>query len=412
MREEIIKNIDNPGHLEKLYRENKRTFKKEFNFIYPDIQENKAAQFWNERVNYEDEEITWDKSELIFILVACFIAGLIAKIPDFAALDQEYFYQRNIAFIIFPMLSAYFAWKQKLPAKKLLFISAVFLVAGIYMNLLPDNNSDTLLLACIHLPLFLWAVLGYTFVGDNPGSLPKRLDFLRYNGDLAVMTAIICIAGGILTVVTFGLFKLIDLHIEDFYAKYILLWGLPSAPIIGTYLVRTNPQLVNRVSPVIARLFTPVVLVTLISYLIAVVVTGKDPYNDREFLLIFNLLLVGVMAIIFFSVAEISKSSKGKISSLLLFTLSVVTVFVNGIALSAIVFRISEWGITPNRLAVSGGNILMLTNLLIVTYRLYKTLRDDNEVEKVENGIASFLPVYFFWTFLVTFLFPVIFSFR
>ncbi|MEX2568811.1 MAG: hypothetical protein WD431_22910, partial [Cyclobacteriaceae bacterium] len=38
-----------------------------------------------------------------------------------------------------------------------------------------------------------------------------------------------------------------------------------------------------------------------------------------------------------------------------LLLLSAVTIIVNGITLSAILFRISEWGITPNRAAVLGG---------------------------------------------------------
>jgi hypothetical protein len=176
--------------------------------------------------------------------------------------------------------------------------------------------------------------------------------------------------------------------------------------------VRTNPQLVNKISPVIAKLFTPLVLLTLIAYLVAVIITRKDPYNDREFLLIFNILLIVVMAIIFFSIAETQKNSENKISSVLLFALSIITVIVNGIALSAIAFRISEWGITPNRLAVLGGNILMLINLLIATYRLYKTIKDGNEIEKVENSIASFLPIYCLWTLVVTFILPVVFNFR
>ena len=162
----------------------------------------------------------------------------------------------------------------------------------------------------------------------------------------------------------------------------------------------------------IAKVFTPLVLVTLVVYLIALIFTGKDPYNDREFLLIFNALLIGVMAIIFFSVAETSKNADSKIGTILLLGLSIVTVIVNGIALSAILFRISEWGLTPNRLAVLGGNILILANLLIVTYRLFKTIKDKNEIEKVENSIASFLPIYCLWTIFVTFIVPVLFNFK
>jgi hypothetical protein len=414
MKEEIINNLDNPRQLEKLYRDNKATFKREFNLIFPDIKETPTAQIWNERLNFENEEISWGSSnELTFVIVASFIAVLIAKIPDFTSIKADFFYPRNIVFIIFPLLIAYFSWRQNIQPKKLFIILVVIVASVFYINILPDNTkSDTLILACIHLPLFLWAVLGFTFVGDNLKNYQKRLDFIRYNGDLVVMTTIILIAGAIMTGITLGLFALIKLEIYDFYFNYIVVWGLAASPIVGTYLVQTNPQLVNKVSPVIAKIFTPLVLLTLIIYLLAVIGTGKDPYNDRDFLMIFNILLIGVMAIILFSIAETSKNLESKIGTWLLLGLAIVTVIVNGIALSAILFRISEWGITPNRLAVLGGNILILTNLFIVTYRLFKTIKDSNEKDNIEKSIATFLPIYSIWTIIVTFIFPIIFSFK
>jgi hypothetical protein len=60
------------------------------------------------------------------------------------------------------------------------------------------------------------------------------------------------------------------------------------------------------------------------------------------------------MALILFSVTETCKTTKNKAGAAILFLLSAVTVIVNGIALSDILFRISEWGITPNWLAVLG----------------------------------------------------------
>ena len=59
MRNEIVNNIDNPAQLEKLYRANKPIFKREFNLIFPDIQETTTAQIWKERLNFESEEISW-----------------------------------------------------------------------------------------------------------------------------------------------------------------------------------------------------------------------------------------------------------------------------------------------------------------------------------------------------------------
>lgn len=413
MKEEIINNIDNPKQLEKLYRDNKTTFKREFNNIYPTIRETAAAQIWNERLNFEEEKIYWGTSkELLFVIISAFIAALIAKTPEIAKVDPEYFYSRNIAFIVFPLLSAYFAWKQKLQMKQIIAVFILFLISAVYINNLPNNiESDTLVLACVHMPLFLWSVFGFTFVG-NLSNHNKRLDFLRYNGDLVVMTAIILIAGGLMTGITIGLFSLIKINIEDFYVQYIVIGGLAATPIIATFLVQANPQLVNKVSPVIAKVFSPLVLITLVVYLTAIIYFGKDPYNDREFLLIFNVLLIGVMALVLFSIAETSKNSDSKFGIMILLGLSMVTIVINGIALSAIIFRISEWGITPNRLAVLGGNILILTNLLGVTFRLFRTIKDRNEITKVEGSIAFFLPFYSVWTLLVTFVFPILFGFK
>jgi hypothetical protein len=74
---------------------------------------------------------------------------------------EEFFYQRNFAFIVFPLLAAYFAWKQNVSTKKITVASIAILVSVLYINFLPNNNqSDTLILACLHLPLFFMGCLG------------------------------------------------------------------------------------------------------------------------------------------------------------------------------------------------------------------------------------------------------------
>jgi len=413
-RLDILSNIDNPKLLEKLYRDNKADFKTAFNLLYPELKDHKLANYWHERLNYESAEISWgSKTELTFVIIASLVAGLIAKFPAIFTITDDFFYPRNIGFIIFPILTIYFAWKNKLSTMKILIAGVAFLIALLFINLLPDDKkSDTLILSCIHLPLFLWSVLGFSYVGNDIKSYPKRLGFLRYNGDLVIMTTLILIAGGILTGITIGLFSAIGFNIEKFYTEYVVVIGLAAAPIIGTYITQTNPQLVNKVSPVIAKIFSPLVLITLVVYLPAILFSGKDPYNDREFLMVFNFLLIGVMAIILFSVAETFKKTENRTGSFILIALSIVTVIVNGIALSAILFRISAWGITPNRLAVLGGNILILTNLLIVTFKLIKNFFKKGDIKEVENSIALFLPVYILWTIVVTFIFPLLFHFK
>ena len=414
MENEIRMHLHDPRLLEKMYRANKLLFKRAFSTLYPEIKGNTLADYWNERLNYEADEINWGtRGELLFVIMAAVVAGVIAKLPAIFSLDENFFYPRNIGFIIFPALTAYFAWKHKLSAGKIAFISLATLAGLIFINFLPDiEKSDTSLLSCIHLVLFLWSLLGFAFVDGQWKNDGKRLDYLQYNGDLLVMTTLIVIAAGILTGITIGLFTLIGYDIREFYFEHIVLFGLPAAPILATYLIRTNPQLVGKVSPVIARIFSPLVLVMLVIYLGAMGFSGKDPYNDREFLMVFNALLIGVMAIIFFSVADTVKTTRTQVEIWVLFLLSVLTIIVNGIALSAILFRISEWGFTPNRAAVLGGNVLILINLVLVTVQLYRVVAKKGDVSTVGRSIAAYLPVYCAWVTIVTFLFPLLFGFR
>lgn len=412
MKEQILAGLNDPAQLEHLYRDNKSSFKEQFLALYPEISNNSHAAFWKERLSYSGKEINWGSGkELSIVILAALVAGFIAKLPAFFGINEDFFYPRNLGFIIFPVLAAYFAWKNSLSKIKIFGIAIAMLVAVVYINSLPNlPENDTLILACIHLLVFLWFLLGIAFVGEHKESGTGRLGFLKYNGDLVVLSALICIAGGIVTGVTIGLFQLIGLNIEEFYFQNVVVFGLPTVPVIASFLNNTNPQLVGKVSPVIARLFSPIVLVMLIIYLGAMAFSGKDPYSDREFLLIFNILLVGVMALIFFSVAENSGSGRTKPEIWILAFLSIVTVIVNGIALSAIVFRISEWGITPNRLAVLGANVLILINLLMVTYQLFRAASKNSELNRVGSTITQYLPVYFVWVLFVTFFFPLIFG--
>jgi hypothetical protein len=414
MEKEILANLHNPGQLEKLYRADKSGFRRAFKDLYPDLKDNKLVDFWNERLNFTDKEFSpGARRELVFILIASLLAGVVAKLAAIFSIDEEFFYSRNIGFILFPFLAAYFAWKNKLSAGKIAFISGLTLVGLIFINTLPNvQKSDTLFLSCIHLVLVLWSVLGIAYVGEIKRNDERRLNFLRFNGDLAVMTALILIACGILTGITIGLFSLIGLDIKNFYFEYIVVCSLPAVPMVATFLTQNNPQLVGKISPLIAKIFSPLVLLMLVIYLAAMVYARKDPYNNREFLLIFNALLIGVMALIFFSVTGRSGEAKSRLEIWVLFLLSVVTVLVNGIAISAIVFRIAEWGITPNRAAVLGSNTLILINLLLVTVQLFRVLSGKADIKSVGRSISSYLPVYCLWVAIVTFIFPFLFGFR
>jgi len=419
MRDEIKTNLGNPEILEKLYRKDRKAFKAAFESIYTEIESTDAVKFWKIRLDYDirpDTPKTFTLTELITVFVFCVIVVFLVKIPSIFNLSfpEDIFYMRNTAIIVFFGLTLYTVWFNRIKdIKKLIMTAMAFLIAAIYINLLPsDSQGAAVILAYIHLPFLMWFIYGIVFTGYEFRNLDKRIDFIRFNGDLVIFYALIAIAGGLLTAITVGLFDSIGLDIEKFYGENIIITGAAAAPVVAAFLIEKFPALVSRTAPLIATIFSPLVLITLIVFLVTILVTGKDPYNDRDFLLVFNIMLLGVMAIIIFSVSETSVIKNQKFNAIILFVLSTVTIIIDLIALSAIFYRLGEYGLTPNRLAVLVSNILVLINLVLIMAGLFRINFKKKDFTIVEKTVSKFLPVYLAWILIVIFAFPAIFGLR
>jgi hypothetical protein len=78
--------------------------------------------------------------------------------------------------------------------------------------------------------------------------------------------------------------------------------------------------------------------------------------------------------------------------------------------LSAIFYRLGEYGLTPNRLAVLVSNILVLINLILIMTNLFRINFKRKDFKIVEVTVSKFLPVYMLWVLIVVFTFPAIFG--
>ena len=417
MIEKIRENINNPEELERLYRDDRKSFESGFEKVYSEIENSELAKFWKTRLDYDKTPYKikrFTRSDIFIMIASCLITGILIKIPGLfnINLTDFFFYEKNAGIIVFLGLTIYAVWINRISGQKRLLITLLaFLIPIVYINLLPSNkNSDSINLAYLHLPLLMWCAYGLIFIDFNYKDKSKRIEYIKHNGDLAILGAIILIAGGILTWITIGLFNAINISIEKFYMDNIVIIGLVSAPIVATFIINTYTTLTSKIAPIIANIFSPLVLLTLIIYLISIEISGKDPYTDRNFLLIFNIMLIGVMSIIVFSISETSINRKQKFNEMILFILSIITLIIDLIALSAIFYRLGEYGISPNRIAVLGSNILILVNLILIMIDLYKINFRRSEIAKVELTISKYLPVYIIWILIVVFGFPVLFG--
>lgn len=415
-REAILSGLEDPALLEKLYRRDKARFQHLFLNVYPEIRHQPIAQFWHERLQPGKQGISWGSTKyLVAAIVITIIAGLLVQIPAFTGNTNQYdvFLQRNMALIIFAALSAYFAYRQSLPLQRLIIPAGLLITAAVYMQFLPDSSkSHTTELACLHLPVLVWGILGFIYSGAQRSTSEKTFGYLQYNGNLVILSGLLTLAGVCFSIIIVQLFALIGLEIADFYAEHIAVWGIAAIPMLSTLLIDNNRQLVSRISPLMARVFTPLVFVALLVFVVALTLKGHHLKDNRDVLLVFNVLLAGVMAIIIFSFSETDSPRAQKFQWFLLAGLGLLTILCNGIALSAISSRISEYGLSPNRLAIVGANLLMFIHLLWLAGSAVLYLNGKRSFESIRHAVVAYLPVYVCWSAIVVFGFPAWYAFR
>lgn len=421
----IEENLNDFYELERLYRINKKDFKKSIDYLYHNSK-NTTVKIWFERLNHRSERtFTINKKEVLIVILLGLFSGLISKIPDIFKLEwytfnpegfkindvtEETFYSRNISFIIFPALYFYYFLREKFSIKYLILYTLILIISCVFINSFPfDENSDVFDLILLHMPLLSWIIFGLSYLGDDLNDPFKRLNFLRINGDFIIVGGVIFLSGLLFSGITISLFEIIGIDIAENYFDYFGIWALSSLPVVTVFVVTKIPNLVEKVSSLIANIFTPLVVLMLILYLPSMLFSEFDPFKDRDSLMTMNILNISVMALVVFSLSSFKDFvSNFKINSV--FALSVLTIIVNLVCLVAIVGRLFEMGFTPNRVTVLGANLLILINLFYVFFSLIKGKSNEEKVLNVKHSIGKYLPIYGIWFAIVIFILPQMFS--
>jgi len=421
----IEENLNDFHELERLYRNNKKDFKKSIDYLYHNSK-NSTVKIWFERLNYRSERtFTINKKDILIVILLGLFSGFISKIPDLFNLEwytfnpegfkindvtEETFYSRNISFIIFPALCFYYFLKDKFSIKYLIIYTLILIISSLFINSFPyDENSDVFDLILLHMPIFSWLIFGLSYLGNDLKDPLKRLNFLRLNGDFIIVGGVIFLSGLLFSGITISLFEIIGIDIAENYFDYFGIWALSSLPVVTVFVVTKIPDLVKKVSSLIANIFTPLVVLMLILYLPSMFFSEFDPFKDRDSLMTMNILNISVMALVVFSLSSFKDLvSNFKINSV--FALSVLTIIVNLVCLVAIVGRLFEMGFTPNRVTVLGANLLILINLFYVFFSLIKGKSNEEKVLNVKHSIGKYLPIYGIWFAIVIFILPLLFS--
>lgn len=366
---------------------------------------------------FDPKTRTQNRREVVLVVLFTLLAGTLIKIPEFFGISlqdkvSELFYFKNLSLFILPFIAAFFLIKRQADSKTWLVIMGIFALAALIINIYPSfTPHDTASLSSLHLPMFLWLVVGAAYIGKEWRKHTGRMDFIRFSGEafiygVMVMAGIV-VLGGFISLI----FESIEVDAGQFIENYYFIYGGCAAAMVAIYLVEAKKSVVENFAPILAKIFSPLFLIAMVCFLAVMVTTGKSPFLEREFLIAFDFMLAMILGLVLYVISSRDINQPADLFDYLNLILIIVALVIDGVALSAIVFRLSAFGITPNKAAALGENLVLLGNLAGLAWLYIRYFMRKHDFVKLEKWQTNYLYVYFGWTAIVAFVFPIIFRF-
>lgn len=362
------------------------------------------------------DDVRFNRTEFIVVIGLAFAAALAIKAPEAFGYrwdgDDGWLYFRNLSLFVLPMLAGYFAWKRGISRSTSLWLVLPFVAAAVFANVFPfEGEGHTETLTALHLPFALWLVVGIAYVGGRWRSVERRTDFVRFTGELFIYYVLIALGGGVFSLLTLGMFEIIDVEVGDFVVEWLLPCGAMGAVLVGAWLVESRRGVVQNIAPMLSRVFTPLFAVMLSIFLVAMLVTGEWSALDREILIAFDVMLALVLGLLLFSVSAGDAPGRPGLFDALQMLLVVAAILADVIALNAITGRISDSGFSPNRTAALGGNLVLLGNLAWSAWLYGRFLWGRGPFSALVRWQVNYLPVFAVWAVVVVVVFPPLFGY-
>lgn len=433
MKDKILNAVSSPKELEALYQESPQEFQRAFPDVFLQNTDSLILQTWHERLNYKHELGNGRIGQPVSnkaLLITLILIGVTGTVFNFFINADyrvtEWFFARIFYTTHILLLMAYFLSQKNHSRQLILLVTGTAVIALVYLILLPDQHAwdyeyyrkhqtfnDALTVVELHIPLFLWILTGVAFAGPGWRTVTKKMDFLRYNGELVVYLTLTSISVAVLSAITLGLLGLIEnrWELSNWYMDYVIMYEVAAIPIVATFLIDKITSGKLRIAPLLGKIFAPLFLITTIIYLLIMLVYQKSPYDDRETLVVFNFLMLLVLGMSIFSIAERNPHEDSGISDYTNFGLIITTTIINLIALTAVVFRIfnDEYGLTPNRISILGINLLVFVHLAGILVFYGRFIFRKTAYEDIEQWITKYLPVYAIWAILISITAPLLF---
>jgi hypothetical protein len=372
-----------------------------------------SGRLWKQLLSGDEEPARTFSGwvEPLVFAVAAAVAIQVARLAADFPHEEPSWLARNATLFVLPFLAAYFARRRQLDARQWMLTAAPFVLAALVVNLYPwgaDSATEALVMA--HLPVALWFVVAYPYMGGTIRSHERRMDFVRFTGEWFIYYVLIALGGGVLMGLIAGIFEPTGVDVERI-AEWVLPSGAAGAVIVAAWLVESKQRVVENMAPVLGMLFTPLFAVMLACAAVVYAVTGLGEAFDRELLSVFDALLVVVLALVLYGMSAREPSATPDWMDGIQLVAVVSALVLDLMVLGTMIARIGDLGFTPNRTAALGLNLVLLVNLAGAAWLSARFLTGRSRFHRLERWQTNYLPVFALWAATVVVILPPLFAF-
>ena len=356
-------------------------------------------------------ESTGFAEALAFAVVAA-LAIQIPRLLTQSSTGLDELYLHNAALLVLPVLAWYFARRNSLSPRQVAAATIPFAIGALLINIYPwQEDSSTELLAALHLPVAFWFAVAYPYMGAAWRSHERRMDFVRFTGEWFIYYVLIALGGGVLIGLTVFILEPAGAEVVNAVVEWVVPSGAAGAVIVAAWLVEAKQSVIENMAPVLTTIFTPLFAVMLSVVAVAYAVLGLGDEFDREVIGVFDLLLIVVLGLLLYRIsARPSTQPAGWMDRIQLVAV-VAALALDAMVLGSMIDRIVDLGITPNRVAALGLNIVLLVNLVWAVWLLARFIGSAIPFHPVERWQTDYLPILAIWTATVAWLLPPLFGF-
>ena len=373
-----------------------------------------SGRLWKQLLRGDDDQPTLVASGVFEALafavgaaVTIQVARLAADVPE----EKSTWFARNLSLFVLPFLAGYFARRRHLDARHWIFTAVPFVLAALVVNVYPyGTDSDTEILVALHLPVVLWFVVAYPYMGGTIRSHERRMDFVRFTGEWFIYYVLIALGGGVLMALTAAILEPAGID-PQWISEWILPSGAAGAVVVAAWLVESKQRVVENMAPVLTMLFTPMFALMLAGATVVYAATGLGDAFDRDLVGVFDALLLVVLALVLYGMSAREPSTSPDWMDRIQLVAVVSALVLDLMVLGSMIARIGDLGFTANRVAALGLNIVLLVNLAGAAWLSVRFLPGRSGLHRLERWQTSYLPVFALWAAAVVVLLPPLFSF-